>query len=377
MGKYSIKGSDAFDARLDHDFAQVIRALTESEDAALCRALVLIGGYGRGEGTPLIVDNRQEPFNDYDFVVVSSPLSRRHRQAVQARLRVLEQRLSRELGLPVDLQLYSANMLRHAEFSLLNYEMKYGHKVVWGDPDVLRAMPAYPHDRIPLSEGARLLLNRGKLLLDVRRALRTGRTLSADERLRFVKFLLKAQLAFGDCALLMSHAYDLSYAIKKERIKSPLAPDVPDAAFLIERYRTAMALKEWGDYSFLPAYPLADEFDIIRKYYLRFIEWYESSRRRAKTSARESGAREACPAPDEPPAWKIAAFNAQAFGAKALAHGTALWRAHPRHRLYRALPLLLADEPVDSAAIARLFQISTPSRAATEERFYQLQKRFS
>jgi len=377
MAIYSVRGSASFDARLDHDFAQVVHALTQSEDAALCRALVLIGGYGRGEGTPLIVDGRQEPFNDYDFVVVSVPMSRRHRNAVQGRLRRLEQQLSRDLELPVDLQLYPANGLPRAEFSLLNYEMKYGHKIVWGDPAVLEAMPNYPHDRIPLSEGTRLLLNRGKLLLDVRRALRSGRPLNDNERLRFTKFLLKAQLAFGDCALLMSRAYDLSYTVKKERIAGPLAPDVPDTAFLIERYRNAIELKEWGDFAFLSDYPLADEFEIVRKYYLHFFRWHETSRLQTETSGPAAYAHALLRGPRECPPWKAALLNAGTFGGKALAPGAGFLWAHPRTRLYLSLPLLLADDPIDTAALAGLFQLAITDREAGEERFYQLQKRFS
>jgi hypothetical protein len=377
MGVYTIRGSEAFDARLDHDFDRVARALSESDVGSLCRALVLIGGYGRGEGTPLMVDGRQEPFNDYDFVVVSIPMNRRRKDAVQGRLRLLEQQLSRELGLPVDLQLYPANSLPCAEFSLLNYEMKYGHKTVWGETDVLRAMPDYPHDRIPLSEGTRLLLNRGKLLLDVRRALRSGRTLSADERLRVVKFLFKAQLAFGDCALLLTRAYDLSYAVKKVRIGEIAAPGLPDAGFLVERYRAAIALKEWGDYSFLPEYPLADEFEIVRKYYLRFFRWHEASRLKTETSGPAAYARALLRGPRECPPWKAALLNARTFGGKALAPGAGFLWAHPRTRLYLSLPLLLADDPIDTAAIASLFQLSVHDRDAGEERFYQLQKRFS
>lgn len=377
MGKYSIRGSAAFDARLDDDFDRVTRALSESDVGSLCRALVLIGGYGRGEGTPLIVDGRQEPFNDYDFVVVSVPMSRQRKNAAQSRLRLLEQLLSRDLGLPVDLQLYPANSLPSSEFSLLNYEMKYGHKVVWGATDVLRAMPDYPHDRIPLSEGTRLLLNRGKLLLDVRRALRSGRPLSTDERLRFVKFLFKALLAFGDCALLLTRAYDLSYAVKKDRIGGVAAPGLPEAGFLVERYRAAIALKEWGDFAFLPEYPLADEFEIIRKYYLRFFQWYESSRLQMETFNPSAYARALLRGPRECPAWKAALLNIQAFGRKAASPSPCFLWAHPRTRLYLSLPLLLADEPIDISGISRLFLLPPRNRHAAEDRFYQMQKRFS
>jgi hypothetical protein len=192
-----------------------------------------------------------------------------------------------------------------------------------------------------------------------------------------VKFIGKAYLAFGDCALLMSRAYDLSYAVKQERIRDRLAPGAPDAALLIGRYRAAVKLKEWGDYAFLADYPLANEFEIVRKYYLRFFQWYETSR--AKVEGTELAARgvPSIPAPDVAPLWKAAIYNVQAFGARALAMGAPLWREHPRASLYRSLPLLLGDEPVNAGAIARLFQMSETACDAVEKRFYQLQKRFS
>ena len=378
MGKYSIRGSSAFDKKLDDHFDLVSRTLANSDVATLCRALVLIGGYGRGEGTPLIVDGQQQPFNDYDFVVVSVPMGRMRANAVQGRLRSLERTLSQEIVLPVDLQLYPANTLPHCEFSMLNYEMKYGHKVVWGDVDVLQAMPKYPHGQIPLSEGTRLLLNRGKLLLDVRRALRSGRILNEEERLRYVKFLFKAILAFGDCALLMTGAYDLSYAVKKKSIEEIVSTDLPDAAFVVSRYRDALELKEWGDYSFLPEYPLEDEFETVRKYYLRFLQWYEASRCDIEKELSPVAEKRIFRSPDQPAVWKSAALNSLTFGIREVLQGVSFLSEHPRLRLYRSLPVLLGDEPVGCSALSKLFLM--PPAAGLEDledRFYQLHRRFS
>ena len=377
MGKYSIRGSAAFDARLDKDFDLIARALAESPHGPAFRALVLIGGYGRGEGTPWIVEGREEPFNDYDFVVVSEPMTRRRRSGVQADLRQLEQRLMREVGLPVDLCLYSDNHLRRAEFSLLNYEMKYGHQVVWGDARILDHMPAYPHDRIPQSEGTRLLLNRGKLLLDVRRALRTGRALTGDERLRFVKFVYKALLAFGDCSLLLRRAYDLRYTVKKEGIGGAVPSDMPDPALMIEGYRRAIALKEWGDYSFLDGYDLAGEYERVRRYYVQFFRWHEGRRLGAGVDDTASYARALAQGPPECPWRKGGILNLQTFGTNAFQWGTAMVWTHPRTRLYLALPILLGDETADPVLLSRILGASASTIEAGELRFYELQKRFS
>jgi hypothetical protein len=377
MSKYSIKGSDAFDAKLDADFAVIVQALTTSQDGPLCVALILIGGYGRSEGTPYIVGDRQLPFNDYDFVVVSEAMSRQQRIAVQARLRQLEQNLSQQLGLPIDLCLYPYNDLQRAEFSLLNYEMRYGHKVIWGKQDVLNDMPAYAHDAIPLSEGTRLLLNRGKLLLDIRQALRTGKELTADERLRFMKFVFKAFLAFGDCALLLLRTYDLSYVVKKKRVETVAATDVPDPVFLIVNYQRAIVFKEWGDCTTLDDFDLAAEYERVRHYFVQFFHWYESCRLGRTVRDTASYTEALAQGPRECPCWKALALNGSFFRLAALSGGSRLLLAHPRARLYLSLLLLLADEPVDLATASRILATQASGREGIEQRFFQLQRRFS
>ena len=100
VGKYSVKGSPAFDALIDRHMQRIADEVWTSSYSKHWKALVLLGGYGRGEGTPLIGRNGQEmPFNDYDLVVVTDRID----PLILGALKHLEQRLTAELGLPVDL----------------------------------------------------------------------------------------------------------------------------------------------------------------------------------------------------------------------------------------------------------------------------------
>lgn len=337
MSTYTVRGSAELDAKIDSDMRRIAEVASPFSSAG-----VLLGGYGRGEGTPFIkLDGSQSPFNDYDLIVIVDRLT----PAIRQKLQTLEKQLTEELGLPVDLYPYQKAALTRCEFSLLNYEMKHGHKVVWGDENVLAAMPDYPHHTIPLSEGSRLLMNRGKLLLDIKQRLALSEPLTNEERIRFIKFIFKARLAFGDCVLLAAGQYNIFYAVKKECI--PAIGTCPDRNTVINGYLKAIELKEWGDYPSLNHLDVAVEFKATCEVFLRFFPWY-----RAQVSGRE------CSIP------KAIALNLRWNGCPLL--------SHPRRRMYDALQELLTDDP-DKILLSQILFCQD----CFPEAFYKLQRRFS
>jgi len=338
MSRYTINGSAELENRIDRDLARIGEVVSPYSLAG-----ILLGGYGRGEGTPFVnPDGTQSPFNDYDLVVIVEQLDRPLRQL----FRTFEQQLSAELGLPVDLCPYDKNRLSNCECSLLNYEMKHGHQVLWGDGHILDAMPDYPVGQIPPSEGSRLLLNRGKLLLDIKERLAEMKPLTGEERIRFIKYMQKAWLALGDCALLACGKYDLSYAVKRESIAS--MPEIPDRDAVVAHYIESIQLKERGDYhARLPGTDIEADFQLVNTVYLRFFQWYQ-----AHHTGRECSM------------IKAMLLNLK-WNGRPLLH-------HPRKYLYAAIQELLKDEPAEFRLREMLF-----CRGNFIARFYVMQKRFS
>lgn len=369
MGKYSVKGSPAFDARIDADLRRIADAVYASPFAPHWKGLVLLGGYGRGEGSPLIGPKGEElPFNDYDLIVVTDSLDPLLKHA----LKTLEKELSEELGLPVDLYPYLDSALPTCEFSLLNYELKYGHRVIRGDPNVLAAMPDYAHNAIPRSEGTRLLMNRGKLLLDIKRRLAQPALLTPDERRRFLKFMFKADLAFGDCALLLDGAYDLSYCTKRHRLPELDLTGLDDARDFVNAYSCAIDFKERADFQALDNSNVHLRFaDTVRRYE-RFFLWYEGRRLHRKFKTPGKYARTFPQLGHEGSPVKNALHNLRTFGPGSLPYGF----VHPRLRLYAALPLLL-DKTIDHVEAGRLLRSRNNDFDALCQAFYALQQRFS
>ncbi|WDE98551.1 nucleotidyltransferase domain-containing protein [Lentisphaera profundi] len=183
MSKYTVNAGNKFDLLVDRDLAAIINLCLTSKYAASIKAIVLMGSYGRGEGTAFQTERGLRPFNDYDLVVVGKSMNEWKRRKVQKVFHQLERELTKDLEITVDLFLHTENSLKRADASLMNYEMKYGHKVVYGDPRILELMPNYKS--VDLSEATRLLLNRGKLLLDISTRLRSVNSFTENELLLY------------------------------------------------------------------------------------------------------------------------------------------------------------------------------------------------
>ncbi|MDP1835574.1 MAG: hypothetical protein Q8K75_06540 [Chlamydiales bacterium] len=381
MGKYTVQGSAEFEQQVDSDLQRVVDAIHSLPQAKSVLAVVLAGGYGRGEGTPFLENGIQKPFNDYDLIVISQNLSKSEFNSLKESIRQLEQPLTEAIGIHIDLYLHSPSTLKHAEPSLLNFEVRYGHRVIHGPQDILEAMPNYSLTDVPLDEGTRLLLNRGKLLLDVKVGLGGDSPLSEEKIQRFKKFIWKSHLAFGDCLLLAFGNYDVSYREKAKRIESYLTEeDLPDPQWMISRYLKAIEFKFNGDLSVLGLDDLYHAFSDTVRYYLGFLLWYEGRRLgTALPSLQTYCAKLPLCSTSGKQKVKALALNGSLLGAGMFSPNYRWALMHPRNRLYPALWLLLSFESSIHMDLGLMIQLLNGDRNYGKllQRFYDLRARLA
>ncbi len=381
MGKYTLYGTPQFEEHLEKDLQQIVKAVCALPDAPKIEGIVLLGGYGRGEGTPFQDEGVQKPFNDYDLLVISEPLSWGRRQDFQERLHKLERQLSESLDLPVDLYLHTTETLKYAEPSLMNYEMRYGHQVLYGEENILSLMPVQCMEYPRLDEGTRLLLNRGKLLLDVKMGLGGEIPLERQQVQKFQKFLWKNHLAFGDCILLAHGDYDISYKTKLNRITAYRNyTDIPDASWMVDHYVKAIEFKFKGNVELLEVDDLFRTYSETVRYYLGFLLWYEGRRLGTALPSLQTYCN-MLPRHQEALSQQCKNFlrNARLLQ---LGMFSPTWRwstLHPRNRLYPALWLLLSFESSIALDLGLIQQLLYGERDYNKliKQFYYLRARLA
>src|SRR5512133_3508140 len=99
MRKYTINGSEEFEQKITSDMEVIVRRVTTVLDESDLVSIILGGGYGRGEGGVRIIDGKEMLFNDYDLFIISKPISHFKVKSYQAKLKLLTEELSTEIGI--------------------------------------------------------------------------------------------------------------------------------------------------------------------------------------------------------------------------------------------------------------------------------------
>ena len=127
--QYTIDGSEEFHCRIDEDIKLISDRLVEEFSESAIEALVLIGGYGRGEGAVLIINGEEKTFNDYDFFLVTK---NKFNDGEKSRLQKIAHETTEITGIEVDLFPVDKSTFLNFPLSLMNCEMKFGSIIPFG-----------------------------------------------------------------------------------------------------------------------------------------------------------------------------------------------------------------------------------------------------
>jgi hypothetical protein len=338
--RFTIDGSDAQEQRLTELCEQVSEEVLRRIPSARLHALVLGGGYGRGEGGVLSTERGHEPYNDLEFYLIARGpelATLRHREVVAH----LAEELTARAGIEVELKLLSLRKLERSPVTMFYYDLVSGHRSIHGaDAWLSRCEHHRAAHRIPLYEATRLLMNRCSGLLFSQE--RLNRKEWTEDDADFVgRNLAKAKLALGDVLLTTRGLYHWSCQERHKRLKK-LAAEKPS-----EYLASLLILHEQGvNFKLHPVKTTRSAGDLRSE--LAFVKelardlWLQLESRRLGRSF--GSTEEYCLAQDnkcpETRSWKNRLINARSWGVASVRDAT-----YPRERILRSLPILLWHQP--------------------------------
>ena len=263
-GKLTVRGSIDFEEKLSLVLNNIKEDIEKSVSSKLYEAIFLIGGYGRGEGGVLKVNNIEKPHNNFDFVIVAKDIPKKDLQYLENTCKEIFDLHSIKQGLFVEFTTLSVNKLNNMDPLLITYDMKYGHKLILGKSDILTNNKRFEVESIPSWDIRNLIVNRGTLLLINDLILNKNEIVEKDRKI-IIKHWVKAIIGYGDALLYYLGKYDYSYVEKKKRMQNETNVNKRFKSL----YEKAM------NFRFSPNYEIYDDLDLKRVQKLLKNELYK------------------------------------------------------------------------------------------------------
>ena len=357
-------------ARLDSYLADLGARLGAAPMARGVKALVLAGGYGRGEGGVFhaAAGGRAQLYNDLEFyLLLGDPAVA---TAAAAWCEQESHAGDQALGIEVEFKRLNAGDLAAAAPSMFYYDLVAAHRLVWGDAAFMAGLPARLHEAalIPAHEAVRLLFNRGSGLFYCQCALAAA----ADPRVDngFIeRNHAKVRLALADAVLAFNGRYHFSCRERARRLGDALPHTPPDWPLLVAWHAAGVEFKLHPRHAHPGRAALAAAQAELVGVWRRTFLWLEAHRLgRAFDTPRDYATAPGRRFP-QVPAWRCALLHLRDRSQR----GGALpgWRDYPRGALQRALVLLVEPRPAatDRALAARLVGARDATTAGLETAF--------
>ena len=341
MQRFTIDGSDDLEERLGQLCERVLQAVQRVIPQRRLEALVLGGGYGRGQGGVLKENGEDRPYNDLEFYIFvrgSRLLSERRTGPALG--------LSPGAGVHIEFKIESLPHWQTSPISMFSYDLVSGHRILHGNADLFSDCKHHRDPtEIPLSEATRLLFNRCSGLLLAREML-SASALSTEQSDFIGRNLAKARLALGDALLAALGQYHWSCLERGTRVEAlgdggwRGTGDLPARLPEVQRHhRNGVQFKLHPQRILKPAAEFREEHSQLSNLAQQVWLWIENRRLAGSFDSPceyALAAIEKCPGTNP---WRNWLLNLNTFGFRGVLDRRG-WR-YPRERLLNSLPLLL------------------------------------
>jgi len=260
-----------FENRFDSDLIKIKQFLLKFQPVAI----ILHGGYGRGEGSWIVENGEHRPYNDYDiFLIIEKKIP-------ENELNDIRKCLAKEIGIKwVDIMQLHPDELSSLRLSIKNFDLKYASKVIYGDENILELIPEMDATQMPLVEGEILFFTRLWTLLGCLGLKGVNQVLRGEASRFFRNQMAKSVLAVVDVMLLLKGGYHPSY---RERVRRVIEL-YPERDSIHELAKWALDEKLWpkviemsdeeviGLYSQVQSLFFKKMFNILSAYYNQKIK---------------------------------------------------------------------------------------------------------
>jgi hypothetical protein len=339
-GRFTVDGSDALESHLAQICDQLVGGIRGLIPAGRLEAVVLGGGYGRGEGGVLRTVEGDRPYNDLEFYVCLKGSRHLNEQRHGRALHVLGEIMTPMAGVEVEFKITSLAELMAAGVTMFTYDLIAGHRWCWGDPSALRRLAHHrAAEAIPLAEATRLLMNRCTGLLLAAERLQREEFSAADGDF-VARNLAKAELALGDAVLTVHREYHWSARERHRRLQQLRPGEILPWLELIRTHHTrGLHFKLLPERTAATRSELQDRHAALTALARPVWLWLEQRRLGLRASTASYYAHSQVNKCPETSGWRNLLINLRQTGFRHLT------RRHPRERVLSALPLLLWNFP--------------------------------
>ena len=200
--------------------SKVATEIIGSIPSKISKSLILLGGYGKGEGGMIRRENSYIPHNNFDLLLVTSRNSLLSSSDIDERIQQKVRRLEKDLDIGIDISIMPEYKLRKMPTRVFSYDMKEGHRTLYGDSSIVPSIHREIND-IPNWDMRNLMVNRGSLLLINQLCLdllKNGLDKNNDIKKLIIKHTMKAIIGYGDAVLYFNNQYHWSYKVKNRRL---------------------------------------------------------------------------------------------------------------------------------------------------------------